>query len=120
MKILIEMTEQEYDEYREYLNEKEEIVEIFDTDVAKLKEEEKVEALKKVIKHSQYLDQLMSSSKKMDDVVDGSFRRADHTEEGIKKFFENRKERRRRNIQTALESGKAVGLKEEFGIVIGE
>ena len=73
MKILVEMTEQEYDEYRVYLDEKEIVV--VDTDVIKLKEEERVEALKKVIKNAQALEKINNPVKKMDEIKDGSFKR---------------------------------------------
>ena len=74
MKILIEMTEKEYDEYRGYLEQKE--VYVVDTDFKKLKEEEVTQALIDIVKNADLLKELQKPSKKMDDVKNGVFTRA--------------------------------------------
>ena len=129
MKILIEMTEQEYDEYRIYLEEKE--IYVVDSDVVKLKEEERVEALKKVIKNAQVLEKMnLQPVKKMDEIENGSFKRVDGSplgtedipiEEKVEKYIESRKDRKKKNIQAVLKvPAKMRELKEDLGIEVGE
>lgn len=73
MKILIEMTEEEYDEYRTYLEEKD----VVDINIEDLKEAYVTETLKKVVENSQFIDGLRNKPKVLDE-VSGSFSRVKH------------------------------------------
>jgi|19_taG_2_1085344.scaffolds.fasta_scaffold48690_4 hypothetical protein len=102
MKIFVEMTEEEYDKYREYLYEKE-FESISDTDPEELEEARVIEGLKKVIKNSQYLERLAPRRK----YGVGCFERSDVALEN------NLSERQRKNLETVLRKPDEENMNEE-------